>query len=190
MQDVYFFGYGSLVNRRTHIYSNAHPATARGWRRAWRFAPQRDTAFLTVVPDPGCAIEGLIAQVPDNDWRTLDQREAAYDRLPASLCIDHQRDEIENIAIYAIPKQDLNLPDQDHPVLLSYLDVVIQGYLDEFGAEGAARFFATTLGWDAPVLDDRATPRYPRAQSLTDSERMVVDQALDQLGCRRLKDAV
>lgn len=69
-----------------------------------------------------------------------------------------------------------------HPVLLNYLDVVVQGYLREYGAEGVARFFATTAGWDAPLLDDRASPIYPRHQRLAPAERALVDDALGQLG--------
>jgi hypothetical protein len=49
-----------------------------------------------------------------------------------------------------------------HPVLLSYLDVVVQGYLQEFDEAGVAHFFDTTDGWDAPLLDDRTHPHYPR----------------------------
>ncbi len=65
---------------------------------------------------------------------------------------------------------------------MSYLDVVIQGYLTEFGEEGAARFFETTSGWNAPLLNDRAAPLYPRAQSLTVDETAFIDQALARLG--------
>jgi hypothetical protein len=73
---------------------------------------------------------------------------------------------------------------------LSYIDVVVQGYLREFGEEGVARFFATTDGWDAPVADDRADPIYLRHQTLTRAERALVDRWLDDLGaeCRAAGD--
>ncbi|MEO1425117.1 MAG: gamma-glutamylcyclotransferase family protein, partial [Pseudomonadota bacterium] len=67
MQDPYFFGYGSLVNRATHAHDDAHPATLRGWRRMWRHTALRPVAFLTVVPAPGSRIDGLIAAVPGAD---------------------------------------------------------------------------------------------------------------------------
>ncbi|WP_146590093.1 gamma-glutamylcyclotransferase family protein [Puniceibacterium confluentis] len=186
MTNSYFFGYGSLVNRRTHIYTPAFPAQATGWRRAWRCTSAREPAFLTVVPDPGCMIEGLVAVVPGQDWAALDLREANYDRLAASHCVSHPLDTTSEIAIYAIPEDSHRLPDASHPVLLSYLDVVLQGYLLEFGRAGADRFLATTTGWEAPIRDDRARPRYPRAQELTASERLYVDQALQSLGCKVL----
>ncbi len=50
MRDPHFFGYGSLVNRRTHVYDSAHRATLEGWRRVWRPTALRPAAFLTAVP--------------------------------------------------------------------------------------------------------------------------------------------
>lgn len=51
----------------------------------------------------------------------------------------------------------------------------------EFGEAGVARFFATTDGWDAPILDDRAKPQYPRAQQLSSAETALVDRMLRAL---------
>lgn len=64
MKDAFFFGYGSLVNRATHDYGQARPASLPGWRRAWRHTALRPVAFLTAEPDPASTIEGLIAAVP------------------------------------------------------------------------------------------------------------------------------
>lgn len=188
MTDAFFFGYGSLVNRLTHGFDPAHCATLRGWRRAWRATAERKVAYLTAIPDAGCTIKGLIAPVPGESWAALDVREAAYDRHAVEGTVDHDGASADQIAVYAIAPERRMIPTTDHPVLLSYLDVVIQGYLAEFGADGAAHFFATTIGWDAPILDDRAAPLYPRAQRLTDAERAVVDKGLGDLGCTVLVD--
>ncbi|MBM9593522.1 gamma-glutamylcyclotransferase family protein [Roseitranquillus sediminis] len=180
MSDPFFFGYGSLVNRATHTFAGAAPARAQGWRRVWRRTPLRPAAFLTVLPDPETEIDGLIAAVPGADWVALDAREAAYDRVPfASLT--HSLGGVLETAIYAIPPGAHEAPGPQSPILLSYLDVVLQGYLREFGVAGVARFVTTTDGWDAPVLDDRGTPRYPRAQALDAAETAVVDRWLSDL---------
>jgi hypothetical protein len=50
-----------------------------------------------------------------------------------------------------------------------------------------ADFFATTEGWDSPVLDDRAAPRYPRARHLEADERALVDSHLAALGVTVLR---
>lgn len=182
MQDVFFFGYGSLVNRDTHSYGRAHPARLTGWRRAWRHTPLRPVAFLTAEPDSTSVIEGLIAAVPGADWAALDLREAAHTRQTVCDHVEHVLSPRPSVSVYTIPAEGNHAPSLQHPILLSYLDVVVQGYLREYGAEGVARFFATTAGWDAPLLNDRASPIYPRHQRLAPAERALVDDALNQLG--------
>jgi len=176
--DPFFFGYGSLVNRATHGFDDAHPAQLRGWRRAWRHTELRPVAFLTAVPAEGHVIDGLIAHVPGDDWDALDVREHAYDRSPVTARTDHPVGRPVQIQVYSIAPGKHGVPDATHPVLLSYLDVVVQGYLREFGEAGVARFFETTDGWDAPILDDRDKPVYARHQRLGSDERALVQDWL------------
>ena len=181
MRDPYFFGYGSLVNRATHDFPNPHRAQLRGWRRVWRHTDLRPVAFLTAVPDAGSVIDGMIAHVPGNDWRALDQREWAYDRVPATGAVIPPLGAGIEIAVYAVAAGRHGTPSERYPVLLSYLDAVVQGYLREYGEAGADRFFATTDGWEAPFLNDRAAPRYPRHQQLAPDETAFVDDRLARL---------
>jgi len=185
--DPWFFGYGSLVNRETHEYGEAAPARLKGWRRVWRNTLLRPVAYLTVVPDPGSEIDGLIAAVPSADWAALDLRERAYARQPAHHQISHDLPHMPHIALYAIPEGRHGTAKAACPVLLSYIDVVVQGYLREFGEAGVRRFFDTTHGWDAPVLDDRAAPRYPRHRILSRDEQALVDDHLAERRVRRIR---
>ncbi|KPN64290.1 Cation transport regulator ChaC [Aliiroseovarius crassostreae] len=195
MKDPFFFGYGSLVNRRTHSYENVQPARLSGWRRAWRASPLRAVCYLTVVPDEGGEIDGLIASVPGADWAALDLRERAYVRVPlngqtgngqsgngqsGNSRVAHQAGEVD-LAVYAIELGAHFDPTRDNPVLLSYLDVVVQGYLDVFGRAGVDHFFQTTDGWHAPIRNDRADPIYPRAQVTSAEEKDLVDGWLKDL---------
>lgn len=180
MTSPFFFGYGSLVNRRTHVYAEAHPATLKGWRRCWRHLADLDNALLTATPSPGDKIDGLIAAVPDADWAALDDRERHYTRVDTGG-VEHGLNTAPEVQHYHSPN-GLNAPaDGLRPILLSYLDVVLQGYLTEHGVSGVQRFFETTDGWDAPILNDRAAPRYPRHQVLSDAERSLTDQWLRTL---------
>lgn len=179
----YFFGYGSLVNRQTHDYPKAQPAQLQGWRRAWVRTAVRDLVFLSVIKDDTSTIDGLVAAVPNADWFALDAREAGYARLPSGSAVTHPISPAPEIAHYAVPPSETGVPG-DHAILLSYLDVVVQGFVKEFGEEGVQRFFDTTDGWDTPVINDRATPRYPRAQTLTLRETALVDHHLDRLLAR------
>lgn len=189
MADPYFFGYGSLVNLATHDFPDAKPARLKGWKRAWRHTDLRPVAFLTAIPDDSSEIEGMVAHVPKNDWAALDQREWAYDRVPATNAVSHPLTHDVEIAVYAVPQGQHTHPTQQHPLLLSYIDVVIQGYLRTYGDEGADRFFATTDGWDAPILNDRAEPRYARHQHLKPAETAFVDDRLGRLAARIVQSA-
>ena len=172
-----FFGYGSLVNRDTHSYGSAARAQLVGWRRRWVYTQARGLAFLSVVPDADTRIAGLIAEVPNADWAALDAREYGYARIPSGTSVTHPRDPATQISHYAVP-QDTWVAGGDQHILLSYLDVVVQGYLREFGAGGVSEFFATTDGCETTVLNDRAAPKYPRAQVLSAQETALVDQHL------------
>ncbi|MCA8884716.1 MAG: gamma-glutamylcyclotransferase [Rhodobacteraceae bacterium] len=180
MQKQFFFGYGSLVNRRTHTYPDAKPALLKGWRRTWVQTRLRPEAFLSVRPAPGHEIAGLIASVPDQDWRALDEREIGYDRHPVTDHVHHDMLPAPHVQVYAIADRHKAEIDGG-PILRSYLDVVVQGFLHHYGDAGAAAFFDTTDGWDRGVLDDRTAPQYPRHQRLSTSESALIDRHLEKL---------
>lgn len=186
MTTPYFFGYGSLVNTATHSYGGARSARLRGWRRAWVHTELSDVAVLSAVPCLKSEIDGLIAQVPGADWAALDAREFAYDRLAAADRVQHDLPGTPEISVYAVAAERQQPAPLRHPILLSYLDVVLQGYLQQFGESGVNGFIATTDGWDAPILDDRAAPRYPRHQPVTETERALFDKLIDMTGARRI----
>ena len=179
----YFFGYGSLVNVNTHVYPSAQPAKLQGWRRAWVRTAERDIVYLTVVQDAASTIDGVIAAVPNADWVALDAREYGYARHSSGGAVTHEISPAPDIAHYAIPPEATG-HDGDHVILLSYLDVVVQGFLHVYGQAGVGRFFDTTDGWDTPVLNDRDTPMYPRHQALTVDETALVDHHLSRLSAR------
>ena len=183
MNGPYFFGYGSLVNRATHAYADAHPARIAGWRRAWRHVEGRKVAFLTAVPDPDSEIDGLVAHVPGGDWAALDMREHAYARVMAER-VTHALGGGPEIHIYHAPEDMHVAASSRRPVLLSYLDVVVQGFNAVYGAAGVQRFFDTTDGWDTVILNDREDPVYPRHQSLLPDETALVDDHLRRLSAQ------
>ncbi|MEP3347473.1 MAG: gamma-glutamylcyclotransferase family protein [Litoreibacter sp.] len=186
MNNPYFFGYGSLVNAATHVYASTHPAKLEGWRRVWRHTSIVKHAFLSVTPAQDTGIDGLIAEVPDADWDALDLRETGYFRsaLPAKG-LTHDAGNLD-VHMYQV-KLENEVEGPANPILLSYLDVVIQGYLQVFGEEGAVNFFNTTDGWDASILNDRSAPIYPRTQTLSTSETAFVDDQLSKIGANIIR---
>ncbi len=175
-----FFGYGSLVNFDTHSYPEPKAAKLQGWRRVWRHTNIRDFAFLSVEPHEGTVLLGATALVPNADFEALDEREFAYARRPVAHQVTPEHDEV---VVYEVEEGYFAEPSTAHPVLLSYLDVVVQGYHRLFGDDGVKHFFDTTMGWESlPVLDDRHAPLYPRACLLTDKETALVDAYLKERG--------
>ena len=176
---AWFFGYGSLVNRATHSYPQAQRARLHNWRRVWVRTAMREVVFLSIHPAPGADIDGLIAAVPGADWTALDAREAGYDRI--NVISDLESDvNASPIAAYRVTPA-LQRETGEHFILLSYLDTVAQGFRKEFGATGVEAFFATTDGWNAPVFDDRGSPRYPRACDTSRDDKAQVDKLLAQV---------
>ena len=177
MRDAVFFGYGSLVNGATHAYPGLRAARLPGWGRGWRRAPGRRVSLLTALPG-GCGIDGALASVPGGDWTALDAREASYHRHPVSIAIP---DGNVAAAVYAVPAP---VPSEGAPILASYLEVVVQGFLDLHGSSGAERFFDETDGWEATVFDDRAAPLYPRYVPASAEALTILAAGLERVGAR------
>lgn len=179
----FVFGYGSLVNESTHAMRPVRPARVSGWKREWRHTALRPVAFLTATPDPTAQIDGLLAAVPDADWAELDLREAAYVRCTADIA---DADAETSAQIYHVPEGHHAPATTLHPVLLSYIDIVVAGYLGHFGEAGVRRFFDSTEGWDAPILDDRSAPRYSRYRPVNTDIPDLTDAHLNRVGARKI----
>lgn len=174
-----FFGYGSLVNLQTHSYDAVEPATLVGWRRRWSHRVQRNGAnvsSLSVIRASNSRIAGVTASVPGGDWDALDAREHGYERL--IIPFEDLEPSAENISVYkSLPQNDV-VGNAAFPILQSYLDCVLQGFLHIHGPDAPTAFIASTDGWETPILQDRAAPRYPRAITLSDDETAHIDELL------------
>lgn len=179
----YCFGYGSLVNRETHAFQELTPAELTGWKRTWSHRSQakhHKASSLSISPSSGTTIKGLICRVDPTQIEQLDRREAGYDlhQIPSEALTPPSTVNIVHTYISA------NTPNEDtsHPILQSYLDTVLSGFLDEFGPSGVHHFLETTTGWETPILRDRTTPIYPRATALEDSRAEFFDKVLTDFG--------
>ncbi|MGX1097737.1 gamma-glutamylcyclotransferase family protein [Amorphus sp. MBR-141] len=192
----HYFGYGSLVNAATRPQSHVViPARLFGYRRAWRVSTRRSllagACSLTIRPaGPDSVVHGVLASENRVSLPTLDRRERHYDRLTVAadgVAPDAPHDHPGAVYVYRVKRAHDRFGSRRFPVLLSYVDCVLQGYLKVFGEAGVADFMATTDGWHVPVLDDRAAPLYPRAQTLSPAEQVLVDDALATAGATRFK---
>ncbi|WP_420409715.1 gamma-glutamylcyclotransferase family protein [Hoeflea sp.] len=211
---VAYFGYGSLVNRatlRTGIVA-AHRARLKGWRRTWRSRPvggpspsRSDSAgvtpsFLSAGRVADAAIDGLLIIDYAHNLAAVDAREFHYHRrrislddlefaAPSGLAGNNERERQglgSGIALYVYEgRTDLPHAPGPAPILRSYLDAVMQGFLREFGEAGVHRFVAETDAFHTPIHEDREAPLYPRAVTLSADEADLFDAALHPVASLR-----
>jgi hypothetical protein len=189
---VAYFGYGSLVNRETlrTAYLATVPVRVRGWKRCWR---PRDPEFrkqgisvsmLSARPDAETIIEGMVVFDRADHLPSVDEREFGYHRRTvAADRIEYLNDLAVDCPVYIYEAwTNHSEDDPGDPILQSYLDAVLQGFLREFGPEGVRGFVRTTDGFDRPVRRDRHQPIYARSVLLSDHERTMFDGLLEQHG--------
>jgi cation transport protein ChaC len=188
------FGYGSLVNRQTlQPGGNVRPGVLHGWVREWRIAgqtPAGRSCALTVRPHENGRIMGVLIEQSAAGLPDLDRREWRYDRHriadDAFWYTGAENGAADAAFVYCAKREHYRWGDADHPIFLSYIDVVLNGYADVFGDDGVDHFVATTNGWQVPILNDRSAPRYPRAQPVSRARQRRFDAALAAIGARFL----
>ena len=198
---VGYFGYGSLVNRATlttgHVQT--HRARLKGWRRTWRPRPDMgpDTgatpgvtlpdgiapSLLTAHRAEGASIDGLLVIDFAVNLAGVDTREFRYHRRDIVLAdlefTDPGHGLGADITLHVYEARvEHPAADGPAPILRSYLDAVMQGFLREFGLDGLHRFVAETDAFHTPIHDDRASPLYPRAVRLSPAEVELFDGVL------------
>ena len=206
---VGYFGYGSLVNRATLTTKvvAAIPARLGGWRRIWRRRPVMEAdavpgnapahglvpSLLTAEPDPESAIDGLLIIDFAANLGEVDVREVRYHRRDIVLsdlelgigglqqAPEFTIDPALRLHVYEA-RSELPAAQGPSPILRSYLDAVMQGFLREFGPEGLNRFVSETGAFDAPIHEDREAPLYPRAVRLSREEAELFEAALGRRG--------
>lgn len=205
---VAYFGYGSLVNRatlRTGIVA-AHRARLKGWRRSWHSRPDGGPSpsrtasagvtpsFLTADRAADAAIDGLLIVDYVHNLAAVDAREFHYHRRRITLedldftdpsaIADKSESEGQGpgagIELYVYEgRTEVPHSPGPAPILRSYLDAVMQGFLREFGEAGLHRFVAETDAFHTPIHEDRDAPLYPRAVTLSADEADLFEAALD-----------
>lgn len=173
------FGFGSLVTRATHSYSWLGTASLRGYRRAWVPSADWDVSLLSVEPNEGSRIDGSILEISGDAWPALLERERGYglhELRPADL-----EPNFDHVSLFVGHRAD-DASATIRPILLSYLDTVMTGFVENYGAERARDFFKTTVGWSVGILKDRDAPKYPRTVPLRPEIKALVDEELERIG--------
>lgn len=80
---MYIFAYGSLMNPKSRVRSGLtvqEVANIRlaGYQRKFN-APIDGYLYLNIVPQNGGSVDGIIFNIPDNEFDTLKKREPGYE---------------------------------------------------------------------------------------------------------------
>lgn len=188
---VGYFGYGSLVNDATrNAESFGFAGRLKGYRRRWSIwtasAERRAFGFggvaaLSVTASAQSHCDGLLIFDRKDHLPKVDEREAMYDRVQLKLSDFAGSEQLPadiDCYIYVGQAPHTEVADPDYPILQSYVDAVMQGFLHKFGEEGLARFVEETDGWQTPIVQDRDRPFYPRSVTLNLDEERLIDQYL------------
>ena len=180
-----YFGYGSLVNRKTlrTSYVDAVRGELKGFRREWNIrgdTPHGPVCALTARRDPDISIQGLLVVDLAENLGQVDEREARYDRVRLSdVDLDLEADvQVSELYVYQAKSKFTGQQNPKFPIWQSYVDAVMQGYMTEFGEAGLRRFVSHTAGWEQCILEDREAPHYPRAVELLASEEQLFDDLI------------
>lgn len=185
-----YFGYGSLVNADT-VPDSAEivPGRLTGWVREWRVCGMWENGqgrcALSVRPQAGAEIWGVMTRDRKSGLDALEKRENRYEKVGAIAsafrCEAEQKPGPDGLFLFRATPENRRWGCARHPILQSYLDCVLTGYDRIWGAGGIDHFLATTDGWHVPVLQDRDKPLYPRAVRLDREVRRRIDERLEPL---------
>lgn len=187
-----YFGFGSLVNRKTLSPDivDAIPVALKGWRRHWQARsdePMQTTAvksiaLLSIHRDEKCEIDGLLIIDRLKNLPALDKREIQYqkqnlfhDDLSGSTA---DLTKYTHLPVHTYVSTAGHGQNQNITLLRSYLDVVMQGFMREYGEAGVRHFVETTSGFNLQIHEDRKRPVYPRHQGVSATNAKLFDKIL------------
>ena len=150
-----------------------------GYKRRWNF---RSSTGFTALGVTECThsseasdINGVVFQVPRSEIPNWDRREVGYKKVEVPLELLEFHSDIpglnqqtkfsfgrnEKVWLYVPLPTHTVYADENHPLLQSYVDTVLQGCLEWGGERMAEEFIITTGGWSTYFLNDTPSSRRP-----------------------------
>jgi hypothetical protein len=172
-----------------------------GYRRGWNFRSNTGFTALGLTKakeeERGMDINGVLFRITEEMLADFDRREVGYDRVEIMMdniellaqgsSSDKEEEEEGQAEMNEIPngKMWVYIPqeascveaNEDHPILQSYVDTVMQGCLEWGGEQMAMDFVATTNNWSPYFLNDTPSSRRPW---LFRKEYNTIDRILSQ----------
>lgn len=155
-----------------------------GYKRGWTFRSVTGFTALGIQREEAPTdINGVLFRIRHDMLEGFDRREVGYDRVeidrncielippesgeadgPDAKCSNQVLLDIqprEKVWVYVPQESFCAEANEDHPILQSYVDTVMQGCLEWGGEEMAREFVATTSNWSPYFLNDTPSSRRP-----------------------------
>ena len=178
MSRHYILGYGSLISSesraKTGETGQVWPVKLHGFERHWSImTPEFGMSSVAVVKAESRACNGVLIEVPEDQFALFDEREKGYQRteIQRDQLAPYQDEELPDGTFWVYRTEEVVEPHGDCPIALSYVDVILSGCL-EHGDDFVMDFLSLTQGWRNPLRNDRLAPLYPRAQTDLSTERL------------------
>jgi len=175
-QRHFIFGYGSLINSISRAVTGetgvAVAVKIDGFSRHWsKISDDFGMSSVVVLADEKGACNGVLVEVEESEFEQFDKRERGYQRVQvdvSKLSFYEDGIDLENgsqeVCVWLYQASEVVPPCTKHPVVFSYLDVILAGCL-EYSEAFCEDFVQLTKGWHYAMLNDRQMPRYPRVQT-------------------------
>lgn len=178
MERHYILGYGSLISSesraKTGETGQVWPVKLHGFERHWSvMTPELGMSSVAIVKAEEKFCNGVLIEVAEDQFPLFDEREKGYQRaqIPKQQLQPYHDEPLPEGIYWAYHTQDVVHPCHKFPITLSYVDVILSGCF-EHGDAFTTDFLSLTQGWHAPLINDRPTPVYPRAQPNLATERL------------------
>ena len=207
----FVFGYGSLMNPDSRAKTNPGladqdglPVVVRDVERIWSARTTSGFTAMGVRIRKGADCTGVLLEVNKAELEDLDRRELSYVRVEVHLdnvdqvpflneeefyeteqaeTLFEAKENEGNIRVWVYIQKDPIPADSSHPILQSYVDVILSGCLS-ISEDFARSFIQTTKGWqpnEDSFVDDRDQPIYGLANSVQCEQNAdVIDQLLEE----------
>jgi hypothetical protein len=171
----FVFGYGSLIcpdsraiTAPTVAERSAIPVTVQNVERTWAKQSKRGMTAMGVRFREGAECVGVLVPVNDDELSQFDAREIGYDRVELQaeqvlqvpfLEDDYYNntflgeDDIDPPQIWVYIQQEPIAATETHPIVQSYLDIILRGCLT-ISEEFADAFMESTVGFHPSEISD------------------------------------
>jgi hypothetical protein len=174
----YMVGYGSLMQAESKLSTEPDaginlPVLVKGFQRGWNTHGVYPTTYLGVQPSKSARMAAaLYRDFPKDGKLPSDAREIDYCRAPVppadlKLLDGSTLPSPSQVWVYVNKPDTLAPPNDQYPIVQSYVDIFISGCLDlqERVADKSIDFVEacvrTTEGWSQHWINDRLMPRRP-----------------------------